>query len=264
MTNVDLQIKPKFAFRYYLKNEKPVDLLEFTESLKAIQDEYTEYAKSIGLEIANSKLYILKVQEGSIICDLVEYFSAGLLPFAEGANTICDFYTHIKGTFDYLSQKSNKRPDNLSRQTLSNFKKIVQPITADRGAKIEFSVIEGNVTYNNCNFLASSHDANAAQNIANAEAEKLKEVSTENSVFERVVLRITQLNSEKKQADRGIIESISKQPRKIIFRDNDKEVFTSSDDNPFRYFYLVDAQKLISQNRVIAYDILKVHDRFEE
>lgn len=266
MSSPNPQVKPNLAFRYYLKNEKPVNLIEFTEALKAIQSEYVSFSKSNGIEVADAKLYIQKIKEGSIICDLVEYFSSGLLPFAEGASTLFEFYGHLKNVYDYLTQRKEEQPNNLSVSTLNNAQKIIQPVVGDNRATIDMIIIDGNTNtiYNNCSFQTNSNEANAAQNRAFRKMEELKEIAPENEISERVLLRITQLNSEQNRADRGVIEKISERPMKILLNEEDKELFTSSDHNPFRFLYLVDAKKHISQNKIVAYEVLKVHEKFEE
>lgn len=260
--NPNRNIQPDYILRYCIKNTQPVELKDFTDALAALQGEYASFARSKGITGIDTKLHVHKVEHGSIIVDLVEFASVGLIPFAENVVTIVEFARSLQGVMGFLSGRSSELHQELSPNTLDNCSRLVQPIVKDNQGKIEMSVIDSstNTVFDNCTFTTNHYYANEIQSNATEYKDKLKERTTGQDIYSHCLLRIVQLNTEKSKADKGVIEEISPKELSLVFENSVKEEITQIKEvNPFAILYDVDAIQILSQGRVVAYRILRIH-----
>ena len=87
----------------HIKPSKPIEINDFTSSLNAVGNLFSSYVQKNGScdEQARARLYIEKIEEGSIAIYLTELVTATLIPFVENANTIFEFASFLKRTCDY-------------------------------------------------------------------------------------------------------------------------------------------------------------------
>lgn len=255
-------IQPDYILRYCIKNSQPVELKDFSDALAALQAEYTSFTRRKGITGLDSKLHVHKVEHGSVIVDLVEFATVGLIPFADHVITIVEFARALKDVMNFLSGGTEESSQELSPSTLDNCSKLVQPIIKDSQGTIEMSVVDTstNTTYNNCSFTTNNYSATQVQHNAMAYKAKLKEQTTGQDIYSHCLLQIVQLHAEKSKADKGIIEEISPQELSIVFEESVKEEITQIKEvNPFAILYDVDAIQILSQGRIVAYRILHIH-----
>src|SRR5688500_1810756 len=90
-----------------LKNTRPVEVADFSNSLFALSDEYKRFIAASGHpEIANeARLYVLEIRKSSIITDIVPY-APYVLPFLSEVNTIVRFGGYLKTLFSFLLGKA--------------------------------------------------------------------------------------------------------------------------------------------------------------
>jgi hypothetical protein len=104
--------------RIDIQNEKPVDLNVLSNSLNALASQYDVYLKrELRGEYPKKeqrKLLVKEIKKGSIIIDLV----GTITPMLPEINSICEFGTYLKNTFDFFLNKGEK---NMNTQ-----KKIVK------------------------------------------------------------------------------------------------------------------------------------------
>lgn len=245
-----------------IKNSKPVDLLELATSYNSFADEYKRYmSRSCDENISDDiRLYIKEIKSGSIITDLIA-MSPVSLPFIENYNTIIGFGEYLKSAFDYLTNKSDKKP-YLEKINYENLANIVDPIAKDGSSQINCStIVNGNLTVNiNIDSLA----ANAVQNVASREIKNLKEPTT--GYHDSVLLYWYQARNDKNSTtgDKAIIESISKIPIKTIFAHSGiKAKMIHDAENPFTHAYVVDVQVETIGDRAALYKIIEVYEKVD-
>lgn len=256
--------------RYHLENNAPVDLLDFTDSLLAIQSEYSHFLKHRGRHGINARLNIKKVEEGSIVFEFMEAALPTALMAAGNANTLIDFGKHLKDLAQSLTTGRTIPAEGYNQESLSNISKIVQPLARNPDSNLGFSVMTngGQTTFNDCTFILNSTEGNALQNRAQGAKEQLRDsISRTEECKEHVLLRLARLDRETdSKQDRGIIEAFdADKARKLLFDDDSiKARFMESDKNAFKCLYYVDAIAMYQEGRITAYRITNLHEVFED
>ena len=240
-----------------IKNIRPVELADLTKSFSSFAEEFRRHIELREPEAsaAEVKLYVKEIRTGSIIADLVAV-SPQLLQGVSYLNAVVTFSKNLKTAYDYLTGKSDETPD-LDKTSYENLANIVEPVAKDRGSQLNIGTINAPVVIN-----MNSTDANAAQNSARRHIEKLK--APESRLHEKVLLYWYQArgDAKSKAGDRGIIESISKRPVKVIFAtDSIKLSMVLEEENPFKEAYIVDVMVETIGDKPAMYKILAVHDK---
>lgn len=143
MTNNEAPPDMKFE----IKNKQPIELIDLTNSLLALGNEYQRFISRTHpeAEASDVKLYINEVRSGSVIA-LLTAMSPQLIEGFSYVNTVVDFASFLKNTFEILTNgKANKHTD-LSPATLSNINQILEPIAKDNGSQLNIGTL--NVTGN--------------------------------------------------------------------------------------------------------------------
>ncbi len=260
MDNIELLASDdKAMLTINMKNKQPVDLIDFAQSMISLGAEYSDFiAESQNHLVSDEiKLYIKEIRPGSIITELVALAPA-LMPFAEHANTVIDFTKHFKSCIEYL-KGSGSKPVDLDKQTLSRVSKFVEPIAKDVGSilQLDASNNTGSITIN-----INSTEANAIQNKATKEIEKLKEPIL--GLHKQVVLYWTQTRSDNRKGYKGIIESISDKEVKILF-DSDEIQYEMihGEDQIYEKAYVVDVYVETIKDKPAVYKIKKFHESID-
>ena len=260
MDNIELlPSEDKAMLTVNIKNKQPVDLIDFAQSMISLGAEYSEYiAESQNHLVSDEiKLYIKEIRPGLIITELVALAPA-LMPFAEHANTVIDFTSHMKSCIDFL-RGAGQKPDSLDKQTLTRIIKFVEPMAKDNGSVVQLDASNntGSITIN-----INSVEANAIQNKANKEIEKLKEPIV--GLHTQVVLYWTQTRSDNKKGYKGVIESISNKETKVLF-DNDEIQYEMihGEEQIYEKAYVVDVYVETIKDKPAAYKIKKFHESID-
>jgi hypothetical protein len=257
----------QYMLRYHFQHSQPVQLSSFVKSLEALSEEFAVFTHERGDKLVSPGLYLEKVEEGSIICDLVVQLGAGVIPMIEGVNTLADFFQHLKTIWNHFLGRG-ELPPNVSTKSLQRASAVVTPAAEDPNSSLIASVMEvtnGSVNvYNNCNITINNQESNALQNSVNREVNIRKEQEVEERVYEGVLLQLSQLNKDK-SADYGTIEKLHPKPVKLLFNEADKGILTvEAEDNPFQWLYWVDVKTMVAGGKLKAYEILKVRERFKD
>lgn len=258
--------------RYHLENNTPVDLLEFTQSLQALQNEYSRFLRDRGATSTKARLNIQKVEEGSIVFELIEALPIAALPgvvhLAGHVNTLVEFGTYLHQMVKALVHSKPVPAEGRNTETLKHLSTFMQPLVNNAGSNLSVevnAVVNGNI-YQQCTFTLDSLEGNALQNQASRISKELAEEVVKTEEYkEKVLLRLERLDREvDSKQDRGVIEAFDpKKPRKLLFDEVTKDRFMESDQNAFKYLYYVDAIALYEQGRIIAYRITKLHEVFD-
>jgi hypothetical protein len=242
-----------------IKNRQPVDLIDFAQSMISLGAEYSDFiAESQNHLISDEiKLYIKEIRPGSIITELIALAPA-LMPFAEHANTVIDFTSHLKSCIDFL-KGSGSRPENIDKHTLSRVSKFVEPVAKDHG-----SILQVDATNNTGNIVINinSKQANDIQKKAAEEIDKINEPIV--GLHKQVVLYWTQTRSDNKKGYKAVIESISNKEVKVLFGDNEiQHEMIHCEEQIYEKAYVVDVYVETVRDRPAVYKIMKFYEAID-
>lgn len=117
--------------KIHITNSKPIDLQTFSTSLSSVSSLFASYANKNGVYTSDADvgLYVEKVKEGSIELWL-GVGTAAFLAFAENANIVIDFAKHIKGVYDFYTNRSEEKPD-MSIDEMKHYHDMLNVIADD-------------------------------------------------------------------------------------------------------------------------------------
>ena len=120
-----------------INNEQPVELIDLTESLFSIGDEYRNYLDQLPdiRESKEFKLVIKEIKTGTIETILME-IAPLVIPFAESTVALVEFAKYLQKCVLWFTGKNKEKPENLSKRSLDNLSKIVNPIAKDNGSQM--------------------------------------------------------------------------------------------------------------------------------
>lgn len=248
-----------------IENSYPIELIDLTKSLIALSSQFTEFVSKNGTNKSEreAKLFVKEIKSGSVIFELIEFASVGLLPFADNFNTIVGFGKYCKEIYSNILINS-KETKNLPPKELKELYQLVNPIAKDSASQVIFStVVNGDVTLT---FNLDSKDSNAIQNIINENLKSLKMHETDENVLEKVIMLWSQARSnlKSKLGNKGIIEEFSTKEFNVIFENNNiKGLMLHSSINPFITAFVVDVKVIYIKNKPSIYKIIKYHEHFE-
>lgn len=253
------------VFKLEFVHKDPVELTTYTDSMASLASHYQRFIvkSSNGQPIEKeAKLYISKIESGSIITHLVDLYPVALA-FFDNANSIVEFTKHIKNTFDYFLGRTDKKPD-LDKAGFQEINKIIQPVAKDRSSQYNISTM--NVTGDvYLNVSVNTTEANAIQNVIRDEI-RLLDSPQISPPHERVLFYWYQARKDfdAKAGFSGVIESISPKPLKVFFANDElaQDMLGQDDKNPFVTAYVVDVNVENLKGQAFAYKILKVHETF--
>ena len=240
-----------------IKNTEPVELVDLTNSLLCLADEYKHF---IGLRDGppaseEIKLYIKEIKTNCIITDLIAS-APGLLPFMGHAMTVIDFTKFLKDSIGFFIGGHKEFPE-LDMRSYKNITGFLEPVAKDNGSQLNLNgTINGGV---HLHFDMTSDDANAVQRRISRKMDQLKEPATGEK--SEVLLYWYQARNDPKSVagDRAIVESISKMPVKTIMNPKIKKEMLSGDENPFNLAYIVDLKVETINDNPRVYKITHLH-----
>lgn len=249
-----------------IKNEQPLELLDLTKSLVSWANQFNGYASKFGdsKENREAKLYVKEIRSGSVILELIEMATVGVLPFLENINTIVGFAEYVKKAYNFFLGKEKEPPSDFTTNDFKELSQIINPIATDNGSQLNVSTtINGNVELH---FHINSLEANAAQNKIDKEIKQLKAPEIIDDVKTKVLLTWYQARSDvkAKSGNKGLIEDLYDKPMNVVFDDEGlKEKMLHGELNPFNTVYVVDVKLQHVQGKLAAYKVVMLHETFE-
>lgn len=248
-----------------IKNKQPLELTELTKSLIALSNQYDKHSEVNGFteEARDSKLYVKKIETGSVLMDLVEFGSSSVLPFAENINTIIGFAQFLKSSADYfLNPKDNTKPD-LTIQDCKELSQIVSPVAKERSSQLNINVTN-NGTINNYLSL-DSNQCNVLQNMLKSEIKDKQELKN-GDIIENALMIFSQTKNKisGKGGNKVIIDdALPGKPINLIIPDKKlKKKIIKGDDNPNNFSFQVDVKIKTADGKISAYEVLKFYDKY--
>ncbi len=260
----DPQVTPINSLRIHLENKKPLELSDFNRSFLALGNQFETFAfKKGGFDKSELKLYVHQVSQGSIIIDLIEFATAGLIPIASNANLMIDFANHLKNIYDYFKTGKGEKP-KLTMQECKDLCDIVNPVAKDVNSKVTFNIVNNGNNNITPIFVMDSIESNASQNKLKDELASLQTKEDQNMIHTAQLLSMFQIRDiDNKNGNKGTIEALFEKPLNIVFESEDiKRQMLASDLNPLKTAYIVDVIIQTINTKPVAYKILKLHETF--
>lgn len=247
----------KGELKLEIKNKRPIELLDLTASLTALGDEYLRHLEFEDPEAAASevRLYVNEIHTGSVIATLMAA-SPQLVEAGTYAISVVSFAEKLHKGYKFLTGLGAK-PHNLDNKTLQNLNSIAEPIAKDSASQLNIGTNFGPII-----LTLNSGEANHAQNTIRRLMAEDKSVTT--GYHEQVVMYWYQARNDSKSAagDRGIIESISDAPVKVLcVNERIKQQMVLDVENPFREAYIVDVAVETVKGKPAAYKVMALHEK---
>lgn len=257
---MDFRVSDEMQVVIELRNGKPVELVEFANSMIAFGSEYTDYLVRAGAagSVPDAKLYIRDIREGSIVATLGALASV-TVPMFEQVNVVFDYAVYFSQCLKWLRDRAGARPD-MDKGTLNNITKFVQPVTQDSNGVLNIGTINNNGELH-LHFSAPHADANAIQNAAQQELKLLGQ--SVSGPRDRVALYWAQAsNTEKNRpADKARIDSIYDKPVRVIFEDESmKRAMLFDEPHAFQKVFIVDVQVESVGMKPVSYRVTRLHE----
>ncbi len=250
------------SLNIHIDHKNPMELVGLTETLLSISKEYEMYAATQGFteEDRHAKLYVREIKSGSTIVDLIEFASAGAIPFLENVNTIAGFAEAIKLSIDLLLDSSRKDKTEIKDDSLNNLSKIVAPVAKDNSAQLNIgTVVNGDLNY----FVnLSSRDSKVLQEVIRREKRR-RSIPEETEVIENTLMTLYQARGDvgSKVGNSAVVPEFDDKPHRVRFANTDlKEKILKGEGNPFNLAFVVDVKpEMVKKNKVI-YFVLELHE----
>jgi hypothetical protein len=264
------RLQPKdTALLVRIKHSKPIEVHDFVATMDAIGGLFDDYCKANGdsSEMRRAKLYVNKVEHGSIEIYLTEAITMLALPFIENMNPILEFACHIKTVIEYFTQGKGEKP-KLSKNEMRRYSDIFAVTAGDNNGTTEIGAIN---IYNNPIFIENVtftySESNSAQNQLRKDIELAKEPVHGGVVYEQQVMKIFQMrsNMDSDSGNKAIIDALCDKPLHLMFASEDlKRIILHSDYNPAKQLYVVDVMITTAYGRPIAYSVVALREVFDD
>jgi hypothetical protein len=239
-----------------INNLKPVVLTDLTLALLGVGQQYQKFIENETNEqhAASSELFVKEVRSGSIVVELIAQ-ALPVLPLLWEGGSLLEWMNHSKSVIEWLNGGTEK-------QDLKQWSNILEPVAKDNGSQMNFTVSSG-ATVNQ--FFISSEQANAAQNAIKREISKLEEPDDHIQRKRVMVWHQTRFEAASHVGDKAVIESITKQPVKVIFENNAVKRAMLGGDTRFskqwhELAYIVDVRIQTVNDVPKVYTIIDYHD----
>ena len=267
MTNQD-----SIVFR--IDRTAPIELEKLTLGMMALGDEYGRFVKSNYPEVDNHEtdLLVQKISEGSIV---IEMFGA-IQPILQGINNVLVFKQFVElvgGKFSVLSKKNGELEGATTRE-LHNLSNLADTIVGNDGGKTEILAYEYNARTKEREVRASVvWKAKPAETVKENIVEQIKKITKENPNRQKGVLmhlfqtNIGEASPDRASGEKGIIECISDNPKKLIYASNlagqkIKDSWANDSISPYELGFIVDVDIQTVNGKIRAYRIMEVHEIF--
>lgn len=250
-----------YSITYRIEYTEPIELSDFTKALNALSSEYKKFIyEEYGSESpSNAKLYIEKIEEGSILAQLVEYADLAI-PFLGDVNTVYEFAGYMKRIYDFFTGDSNDKPD-YDKKDLDNAAAIINPGT-NHGNSTAMSVNGDNNQV--MVFNLNDNDAGAAIHRI-LKAKKELDAPTIN-VHHKQAFYFEQARKDlgDKTGNYGVIESLYPSKLRVTFENERIKERMIKTNNPFTNIYIVDVELQTVREEPKVYKILDLHEIIED
>lgn len=252
------------VLRIEIKNQKPVELSDFTVSMAAFAEAFKDYATATTGDPLpdNMRLYVKSMSDGSIIAEMIALTQQAQF-ILENAEVLAGFVTSLQEITDFfLGRRAPGKapPPEPTMKQAKHVAAIIEPIAKDNSAQLNVS-ITGDVHVHR-HFYIDSLQANAVQN---AVGRFVGPRLPANQFVADQLLTLEQVKNSatSKSGDRGIIEALSSRPVKLQFASEQvKRQILELTENPFQQIFQVNVEVRSIEGKPAMYRVIEVLDVF--
>lgn len=248
-----------------ISHSKPVEMSDLIKTLNGLGNAFDAYCRLNGDNSGQrkAKLYVEKIEHGSIDIILTEMLTVGMLPLLTDCNVILEFAGYVKSIFGYFAHNKGRRPE-MSKSEYRSFKDILSTVVHDNHGEIRFGAISrdnAKVIFKDCtiNYI----QGNAAQNVIE-DAISNTEDATSDSIHRRVLLKFDQVRSNisSNSGNKASIDTLfDGKSLAVIFQDDDlKREILKDEHNPINKAFFVDVEVSTIGGKPVAYKIIALHE----
>jgi hypothetical protein len=261
-----MELQPKdTALVIKITHSKPIEIKDFVATMNAVGNLFDGFCKTNGdsSEAQRAKLYVQKIEHGSIEIFLTEAVTALALPFMENVNLVMEFAGHIRNIIQFYTQGKGEKPE-LSVKELKNYHDVFAITAGDNHGSTEIGAVQiGSAApvYNGCTF--NYYESNSAQNQIQREERQLKETEDTEKLHKRQLMKIFQMrgNMCTNVGNKATIDKLSPKPLSVVFETDElKRQILNNDDNPTKQAYLVDVVIQTIGGKPTAYKVMDLHE----
>lgn len=261
-----MELQPKdTALLIKITHSKPIEMKDFVATMNAVGNLFDGFCRNNGdsSEAQKAKLYVQKIEHGSIEIFLTEAVTALALPFMENMNLILEFAEHVKNVIQYYTKGKGEKPE-LDAKELRQYHDVFAVTAGDNNGQTEIGAVQIGCTghvFNGCTF--NYFEGNSAQNQIQRDEKELREREDTERIYERQLMTIFQMrgNMNTNAGNKAIIDALSKNPLSVVFESDElKRQILNNDNNPTKQAYLVDVVIQTIGGKAVAYKIMALHD----
>lgn len=253
-----------------IDTRQPLDLDDFAQGLAAWRADYGRFYTRQFPDHADgeARLLVKDVRSGSILVDVIPV----LAPFVsdlESIKTVIDYVDAVRTKVLPWFSKGGRNPEATTAD-LKSFHKALEGIAKDNNGsltlKARFIGKDGQGEEVRSEFAISSEQARMVQ--ANIQAERIERQAADQDPLQQVVMYLHQASLDEPKAgksagEKGIIESISDKPLKLVYASELAGQRIKSelreDDNPLKKAFVVDVNVETVRGTPHAYRVTHVH-----
>lgn len=262
---MELQSKDT-ALLFKVTHSQPIEMGDFVSTMNALSVLFENYVKkhADSTEGRKAKLYVEKIEHGSIEFYMVESIMACALPFVENFNSIFEFAMNLK---DWVTKAINGEDETkLSISDLKALKEIFAITSNDPKGETTFGPVDkNNPSYilNNCECTFNFWESNSAQNQIGKTIERKEQESPIEIIHKKQLMTIYQLRGDMdtNKGNRAKIDALCPKDLSVYFDTEDlKREILESIENPIRQAYVVDVIMQTINGKPASYKVMDLHE----
>lgn len=265
MKNISNHIDMKNKIIITVTNESPVSLIDLTDSLTGIADQYYDYIANDSKKMVKGTLYVSEIRKGSMVFELVAESLPYVALLAVHTTPIEDWIKQFIATANWLKGVSKKPDRNFHKKDLNDMSKTFSLIAnGEKSTAISFNLEGASIEHFNPVFY-TGEDAKKISDRAKQEMALLDEKDEHTYRNRLMIWDQTKFNLKTNTGDKALIESIYEKPVKIVFQnESDKEYMYNAgkpfDGTPWQELgFIVDVEVQYVNGKPKVYNVIHTH-----
>jgi hypothetical protein len=264
MMNAESSIDMKNRLTITSRTNNPVSLVDLTDSLMGIADQYYDYIANDSNGASKGVLYVSEIRKGSMVFELVAEVLPYVTLFAATTTPLESWVNQFISTAKWLQGVGKKPEIDIGKKDLTNMTKAFSTVANSSGSAITFN-LEGAHIEKFSPIIYTNEDAKKITKRAKEKVKLIEEKGAHTFSNRLMIWDQTKFNLKTTTGDKALIESIYDKPIKIIFQNEmDKAYMYNAGKNfngtPWQELgFIVDVEVQYLNGRPRVYNVLNVH-----
>ncbi len=263
-----MYLKPsETALLVKITHSRPIEIKDFVATMSAVGSLFDDFCRKNGdtTDTQKARLYVEKIEHGSIEILLTEAVTALALPFMENMNIIMEFAAHLRDVLTYFATGMGSRPE-LDVKRLNYCRDVFAITAGDRHGTTEIGAVQLGTTgpvYTNCIF--NYRESNLAQNHILRQKAGQEDGPEREELHARQLMTIFQMRGygAADTGNKAVIDHLHPRPLPVVFETDElKRLVLGTEENPTRKAFLVDVVIQTIGGKPAAFKVMALHDSF--